>query len=837
MSKIKYWLLKILVKNRDHDSLIGDFVEIYDDTAGQEGKFAASRWYWLQIIRLLPLYIKHRFILGGSMFNNYVKITYRNTKKHAVFSSINILGLTLGIACALLIFSFVKYELSIDSFHKDPQTIFQVFTHNILDKNTTTQVGLGPELKKEIPGVIEFTRYHWPWGESFLTHKNTTYTEGRMRFVDPSFLKVFNFPLLRGDPATALNDPKSIIITPEIAKKYFGEQDPMGKVLVFNHKHSLIVTGVLKTPPANSTIKFNALMPLELNIQNQKSWYMAWTNLFVYTFIRCREDFRPEQLAPMIALLLNKHKKTDDSFAALMPLNERYFHFYSDKTTVIAFYAIAIFILLIACFNFMNLSTARSAKRAREISMRKVAGASKKQIISQFLGESIFLSLIAAILAIVLYILLLPLLNNLTGRDIVLNYSFMILNTLLLALFTGLVAGVYPAFFLSNFKVIQVLKNKSGRGLQGSRLRKGMVVFQFILSILLIIGMLVVHQQTGFIQNHDIGYNKKNVVCVPMGGGSEKFYQTFKNILLEDARIKAVSSTALELPFFNWRQGGYYWQGRDPSEAIQVSYNAVDYNFLATMEMEVIKGEDFILGRSYDNSVIINEEMADLMGKESVIGMTLRQSDQARKIVGVVKNFHFNSLQNAIEPLVLELEPRSMDNLLIRIQGGDTASALDFIKQSWERIIPQYPFRYSFLEDDYQSNMLGLTRTGYLLSVFSILAILISCLGLFGLSSYSAVQKTREIGLRKVMGASVFSIIKYISREFIYLVLIANILVWPLAYYLLNQWLQRFAYHARLSLEIFVVAALLTLGISLLTICFQTIKAARTNPINSLRYE
>jgi len=566
------------------------------------------------------------------MLKNYLKIAFRNIKKHFGFSFINIFGLTLGIACALLIFSFVKYELSIDSFHKDSQTIYQVFTHKEIKNNSTTPTGLGPELIKEIPEIIEYTRLHWPWGQTFISYQNITHTENKIRFVDPSFFKVFNFPLLKGDANSALNDPNSIIISPATAKKYFGDTNPIGKALTLNHKYPLTVTGVLKQIPPNSTFRFDMLIPIEFNIKSKEKWYMDWNNLFVYTFIKCQEDTRTDHLNSKITELLNDRRASVDAPATVMPLKERYFFFYSDKTSIYAFTIIAVFILLIACFNFMNLSTARSAKRAREIGLRKVVGARKKQMIVQFLGESVFLSLIAAVLAIASYILLLPLLKNLTGRDIILNYSFLIFASLVLALFTGLVAGIYPAFFLSNYKIIQVIKDKIDSDLKGNRLRKATVTFQFVLSIMLIIGMLAVHQQTDFIQNYDIGYNKKNMVCIPMGGGSEKYYKVFKDELLKDSRIKAVSATALELPFFNWRQGGISWEGKDPDKKPMISYNAVDYNFFSTMEMKLIEGEDFIEGRSYDKCFIINEEMAKLMGKKSVAGIILKHGEQPGKM-------------------------------------------------------------------------------------------------------------------------------------------------------------------------------------------------------------
>jgi len=774
------------------------------------------------------------------MFKNYMKIAIRNLKRHKGFSFINITGLALGIACFLFILVYVQDELSYDGFHEDADSIYQILTHTDIKNNSITPTPLAPKLKEECPEIIDAARYHWIWGGAVINYNDKTFEEDGLRLVDPSFFKVFDFPFIMGDPNRALNDPYSIVITKASADKYFGDEYPIGKVVTLNHQHQLIVTGVIENVPSNSTLQFDMLVSLEFNILNidNPGSYLAWENLTVYTFIKCRDHCNVDELNKKINRLVRNQSNRKSSFS-LLPFMDRYFFFYSNKTSIYAFITIAVFVLLVACFNFMNLSTARSARRAKEIGMRKIVGAYRKQIILQFLGESTLLSLIAGICALILFSLLLPLFSTITGKEVILQYPFLLLSSLGVALFSGIVAGSYPALFLSRFKVIPALKGNLKSSFKGKGLRKTMVVAQFIISILLIIGMLVVNQQKYYMQSKDIGYDKRNIVSIPLDGGSIKYYQVFKNELLKDSRIVCVTGTASSLPFFNWHQGNIQWEGKNINDDISVSFNKVDYDFIKTLNIDLVEGRDFTRALSSDAeyNFLVNEEMAKKIGIHPVAGATLKIGDHPGKIVGVIENFHFSPLQRQIEPLILRLSPEDADNMLIRIQPENLAATLSFIENTWKNVVPQYPFQYSFLNEDYERSLFNISRIGYLLTAFSVLTIMISCLGLFGLSSYAVEQRTKEIGIRKVLGASVSNIVTDISKEFIILVLIANIIAWPLAYYLMNRWLQNFAYRINIGWWILLSAGVLALAIALFTVSYQSIKAALANPVESLHYD
>jgi ABC-type antimicrobial peptide transport system permease subunit len=559
----------------------------------------------------------------------------------------------------------------------------------------------------------------------------------------------------------------------------------------------------------------------------------------VYTFVKLRDNSNFDAVSAKIADVVKRNGGREDSVLALLPFAERYFFFYSEKMYIYIFLTVAAFILMIACFNFMNLSTARSAKRAKEIGMRKIVGAFRKHIIFQFLGESLFFSFTAVILALVLVALLLPLFNTLTGKEILLNHSLVISASLGLALFTGLAAGSYPALFLSAFQPVRVLKGKLKSGTKSSVLRKSLVVAQFTLSILLIIGMFVVYKQINYFRGIGTGYDKDHIVSIPMGRGSEQYYQVIKNELLRDSRILGVTGTAAALPYFNWHQSGFHWEGKDPNKKISISFNAVDYDFVETLKMKVIDGRSFSreIASDESESFLVNEEMVKLMGKESVVGETLMHMDNPGRIIGVVENFHFQSFRRQIEPLILQLLPPGVDNLLIRIPTEDVSSSLNLIKETWEKIIPAYPFEYSFLDDDFDRSFRNMERTGQILNSFAILAVIISCLGLFGLASFAAEERTKEIGIRKVLGSSASGIVMLLTKDFSRCVLYATLIAWPLGYFVMNGWLNNFAYRTKIGFSILIFSSALALTIALLTVSYQSIKAALANPIDSLRYE
>lgn len=775
------------------------------------------------------------------MFRNYFKIALRNLRKNKVYAFINVTGLAMGMACALFILAYIKNEMSYDRFHKDRNHIYQVLTHMGIRNNSISPTLLGPKLKEEFPEVVEAARFHWIWGGAMLTYRDQSFNEEKLRFADPPFLSLFNFPFIMGDPKKAFENPNSIVITQAIAEKYFGDEDPIGNVLTLNREYPLTVTGVIENIPANSTLRFDMLVPIEFNMQHLVNFhaYTSWDAITVYTFIRCRDHASIDGLGEKINTLVGKNTKRADYAFSLLPFTERYFFFYSNKTNVYAFLTVAVFILLIACFNFMNLSTARSARRAKEVGMRKIVGALRKQIMFQFLGESVLLSLIAGMFALILFFLLHPLFSDVIGREIHMSYPFILLSTAGVAVMTGLVAGSYPAFVLSNFRLIHALKGHSKSGSKSHGIRKAMVVVQFILSILLIIGMLVVHQQNLFMQNMEVGYQKACVIGIPMGGGSKQFYQTYKNELLKDSGVLGVTGSASALPFFNWTQGSFRWEGKDPNEKISINYNEIDWDFVETLQIDILEGRRF--SREYpsdsDHGYLINEEMAHLIGLTPVVGARLDLGDQPGRIVGVIENFHFSTLDNRIGPLALRLRPDVVDNLLVRIRSENITSTVSIIEKTWKDVMPQYPFEYSFLDEEFDESLFSLGRTDNLLSAFSVLAIIISCLGLFGLSSYAAAQRTKEIGIRKVLGASASNIARQISKEFILLVMIANVIVWPAAYFIMGKWLQSFAYRIHIGFWVFVSAGLAALIVSFISVSWQTIKAALANPVECLKYE
>ena len=546
-----------------------------------------------------------------------------------------------------------------------------------------------------------------------------------------------------------------------------------------------------------------------------------------------------DSLNDKIIRFVNARRNRETLSFTLLPLAERHFFFASSKATVYAFSTIAVFILLIACFNFMNLAIARSARRIKEIGMRKIVGAYRRQIIGQFLGESVLVAVVAGLCAAALFFVLFPVFETVIGKALILRTTSAVFCFVAVALLTGLVSGSYPALVLSKIRLIQALKGRPAPGSRGGRLRKAMVVFQFIISTLLLIGMLVVNEQRHFIQNKDVGYNEECLVGIPMGGGSDRFYEMVKSELKKDPRIQGVTGIASALPFFNYVQGSMVWEGKKPDMQQSVNFNMVDYDFVETLQVDLLEGRPFSkefpsdIGRGY----LINKAMAKLIGINPVVGTQLGWKDNMGKIVGVIEDFHFESMNNQIGPLVLQLYPDVIDNVLVRIQTEDATSTLSFIEKTWKAVVPDYPFEYSFLDDEFSQSLFGLVRTGRLISAFCVLAVIISCLGLFGLSSYTAEQRTKEIGVRKVLGASALNIVGQIFKEFAILIVIANVVVWPLALLIMNKWLQDFAYRVQLGVWIFILASASALLVSLLSVSWQTVRAARANPVDSLRYE
>ena len=778
------------------------------------------------------------------MFKNYLKIAFRTIRKHKGYSLINITGLALGMASCILILLWVQHELSYDRFHKNRDFIYRIYQdyHHAggISQFSNVPQPVSPEIQNTVPEVEFVTRYLD--GDFTLKYEDKLFTEDNVRFIDPSFFPIFSFSFVKGDPEAAFNDPYSLILTEAMAKKYFGKEDPIGKILTADSQYQMKVTGVVKDVPDNSFLQFNFLVPysyLETTGYDVNNWNSH--NCQVYVLLDKNVSY--EQVEDKIYGMIKKHTPDDESYLRLQPLKRiRLYTLGGEMGTikyVYIFSLIALFILVIACINFMNLATARSAKRAREVGLRKVVGARRIQIIRQFFGESIVLTICALGFSVLIVEVLLPLFNNLSGKNLKLDLSgnmAIFAGLIGIALFTGFLSGSYPALFLSSFLPGKVLKSTYRSGSSSSALRKILVVFQFSLSIFLIISTAVIYSQLQYIQSKDLGFNKENLIYASINDRIKENYDAIENEILQNPHILNMTRT-FQLPSYNRYSAPVEWEGKTPDQNIVFNISLVDPDYLDTLKLELVHGRNFSNEFSTDTSnYILNEEAVKQMGLESPIGKWLEFGEKG-EIIGVVRNYHYMPFTYEIQPLILYYNPSYYRYTILRISGDDIPQTLGFLEETWTKFAPAFPFEYHFLDEDYEQIYRTEHRLGELLRYFSFLAIFISCLGLFGLASFMAEQRTKEIGVRKVLGATISSVTLLLSREYTKWVLLANIIAWPVAYFGMRKWLQGFAYKVDISVLTFVLAGLLTLVIALLTVSYQAIKAAVANPVEALRHE
>jgi len=786
------------------------------------------------------------------MIRNYIKITLRNIFKHKGYSFINIAGLSAGMACCLLIAIWVLDELSYDKFHQNESSLFRVeenqhYSGRLFHVNVTPYP-LGPALKEEIAEIADSSRFLRA-DSHLLRYGEKAFYENNIRAVDPSFFQMFSFPVIKGDKNTFLDSPYFLVITEDIATKYFGDEDPLGKVILLDNQHEFTVSGVVKNVPHNSTIQFDMLLPYEFLRKEGKTREEDFGSNSILTYIQLKENVTLDQANEKVFGFIRTKSPQSRTDLVLMPLSRIHLHAYFgyEKTMgaiqyVYIFSIIAFFVLFIACINFMNLSTARSAKRAREVGMRKVVGALKTHLIRQFYGESLLFAVIALIFAIILVTLLLPAFGSLAGKDLswnVTGISNIMLGVLGITLFTGLVAGSYPALVLSSFQPVKVIRgaHRSKRG--GIMFRRILVVLQFSLSILLIIGTVVVYKQLNYMKNIRLGWDKEHILYFPLRADIQKSYQSLKDELIKDSSILGVTGTSQLPSYISSNSGGVDWDGKDPQQQLLIGFNFVDYDYIKTLDIEMAEGRVFSKEFPSDLSqtFIVNEEVVKLMGKESVVGERFRFMGVDGTIVGVMKNFHYQPVQNRIEPLAILVVPDYINYMLIRIPPENISSSLKFIENTWNRVFPNYPFDYQFLDENFDRMYRAEERIGTLLKYFAFLAVLIACLGLFGLASFTAEQRTREIGIRKVLGASVGQVTFLLCREFFLLVFLSNLIAWPLAYLAAEDWLNNYAYRTKAGIIVFLAAMITALAVAILSVAFQAIKAALANPAHALKYE
>ncbi len=799
------------------------------------------------------------------MLKNYLKIALRNLRRHKGYTFINIAGLTVGMACCALMLLFIRHELSYDRFHQKSERIYRMIMHMSREGNVHTgsvmAAPIGPALVEEFPEIRQAVRLQMPYNTTPVKYQDRQFYEKEFYYADPNIFAVFDFPLQQGDAATALQNPKSVVLSQEAARKYFGEENPLGKILQIERgEREFQVTGVLQEIPSTSHVRPDFLIPFNNLLARQLSnWWM-----FSYpTYVLLDEKASAVNVTVKFPEFVKKHYSNGPpGFAGLalsmQPLVD--IHLRSDfnndpgkmsaMTYIYLFAALAALIIAIACINFMNLATARSQHRAREVGVRKVVGGMRLQLVLQFLAEAVVLALIAVIGAAVLIEFFLPAFNALAQKNIQIDYASdwsLVAGFIALALTVGIAAGSYPAFFLSRFQPVDVLKGGSAAGTSGARLRQLLVVGQFVISIVLIVCTFIVNDQIEFIRNKRLGFDKEQVLITMLRGESaQNNWPTLKTELLRHPEFVQVSASSAVPADKGWWITGS--RRGDSEEEKAVYTHQIDYDFFATLGIELAAGR--FLSREFPSdsaqAFVLNEAAVKEFGWESpeaAVGQSFvwlgagPENAKTGTIVGVVKDFHFRPLYEEIAPAVFHLMPWGSEWLVVRVRPNSMEQALAILKTQWQIFDPQHPLEFSFMDERVEAQYGAETRLLKIFSTFSAFAIFISCLGLFGLASFTTEQRTKEIGIRKVLGASVSNIILMLSNGFTRLVLISFVVAAPIAWWAMNQWLQNFAYRQPLDLGAFIWAGLLALGIAWLTVSYQSLKAAVANPVEALRYE
>jgi len=858
--KIASWMLNCMAVSGEEYSLIGDFEEEYHEMAREIGTAKARSWFRMQAFRSIPSFIKHKVYWSIQMFKNYMKIALRNIKRHKGYSFINIFGLAAGIACCILIFLWVQDEFSYDKFHDNGDNLYLVGTHQRLGSRTATSSGtppaLGPAFKQEYPEIVNSARFcNGPHALIFA------YGEKRFRelteAVDSSLLEMFTFPLIQGNPESALTEPYSLVMTERMAQKYFNDDDALGKIIRVENKYDFKVTGVLKNLPRNSLLRFDFLIPIQFLKEhwNSPDHLSTWYNFSFTTFVQLNENASLEEVNQKIAGRIKQGYPKNDVTPFLRSYAKLYLHGLTGGGRIVRvrmLSLIAIFVLLIACINFMNLTTARAGNRAKEIGMRKVTGALRWDIIKQFFGESLLMAFISLVLAVGVVLLLLPVFNTLTGKELVLDLSHNLALTLGLlgvTLLTGLIAGSYPALFMSSFQPVKIMKDTSGIGSKSSLFRKILVVLQFAISVTLIIRTLVVYKQLEYMRTSDLGFNREHLVYIPVNGALKQHYDAAKQELLHIPGITQASLTSRTPLAFGSSGSGWEWGGKSPDLDPMVRYFCCDYDFIDTFKIKMVQGRFYTPELTPSPSpqslqLVVNEEFARIIGKENPVGMRLSKGPYHATIIGVIKDFNYWPLYYRSGPLIIfykTYNPAPDHHyyrfIFARIRPDNIPQTISNIKEVYTKFNPEFPFTYRFLDDDYDRLYRSEEQAGAILRNFAVLAVLISCLGLFGLASFLAEQRTKEIGIRKVLGSSVHGIIVLLSKQFLKWVAVANIIALPIAWYMSYAWLQNYPYRTGTGVWVFILTACMTLVIALVTVSYQSIKAARANPVDSLRYE
>jgi len=791
------------------------------------------------------------------MIKNFLITTFRHLIRQKAFSLINIAGLALGMAIAILIYLWVQHELSYDKFNQKSDQLYRLIqTQHYASGPLTTVCMPGPiakDIREEIPEITNTFMYYVI--SATISQQDKIFTED-VRLADPQLFEMFDFEFIEGSAEHVFDELKSVVLTDKMAEKLFKDEDPMGKVISLNSELDFKVTGIIKETPENSSFRFDICLPFE-NIEEMGFTIdrYGWNSYYVYTELANNVDYR-EVNKKINKFLENKAREQNlaedgndeydsDIDLFLFPLEKIHLHSYRAEKGPIQFIyifsAIALFIIVIACINFMNLSTARSAKRAKEISIRKSVGADRKSLIKQFLGESLIISFIAMIVALVLVYILLPYFNILVEKELIfelVDFKFWIL-ILFVTISVGILAGSYPAFYLSAFNPVKTMRNGITKGKGNFYFRRALVVFQFVLSIGLIISTIVVNRQLDYMYNNKLGMDLNDINLFTLRGSAFEKYEVLKTDLLNNPNVLNVSRSNA-IPFYiGSNSGGIEWEGKDTEDDIIVGFTFADQNYVETMGMRMVDGRFFSKDIQSDTSaVVLNETAVKAFSMENPVGKWITWGDDDKyHIIGVIEDFHHLPMQQGIDPLSMYYAPDRCRQMLVKTSAGNEEQVKEDLKTIWESNVQGFPFEPNKLKDIYEQTYTDEARLIQIIGYFAVLAILISCLGLFALSTYMAEQRTKEIGIRKVMGAKTSSIVSLVSKEFVKWVLIANVIAWPLAWFAMNDWLAGYTYHTKISADIFGITLLISIVIALITVTYQSVSSAVKKPIDAIKYE
>ncbi|MFC1724751.1 ABC transporter permease [candidate division KSB1 bacterium] len=845
-------LLKTILPEIEKQYLIGGIEEEYKNKLKENGQFLTLLWYWKELILTIPCVIFDSFKWRSVMFKNYLKIVIRIIKRKKIYSMINLSGLTIGLTSCILILLYINFELGYDKFHENADNIYRVVMRqpgNMVRGSTTdwwvvSPAILKPTWERELPEIEIIAR---TTDLSAVLDINGQMFDERFLVADPEFLEIFTFPLKYGDKRTALNEPFSLIITERKAKSFFGEENPLGKTIsAEGGKFKYKITGVFKDIPENSHLKFDFIASFKtLKTVWRRNWDSDnWLNNPYDTYLTLQENTDLKKFDEKLRKYDLEGFSNKTWTFHVQPLLDIHFNRdirgKGDIRYIYIFSFIGLFVLFIACFNFINLTTARSASRAKEVGIRKVVGAYKKQLLQQLLGESILFTFIAMVFSVILIYFLLPVFNSLIGKELSFNVLFntkFILSIIGITFLVGVISGSYPAVVLSSFQPVKVMKGSLDNSTRRTLFfRNSLFVLQFAVSVIMIISTITLYYQLQFIRNKKLGYNKNHIITLRNRVG---YFETFKNELSKNPDIVYVSLSSGTPTGIGWSNIPA-WEGKDADDNPFFYRLTVDFDFFDLYGLEIVKGRKFSseFNDEDGNAYILNEAAVKSLGWDDPIGKKFGFWEITGTVIGVVKDFHFETLHKQITPLGIGVkDSRNFGVLSVRINSENISNTISDIENIWKEFAPNYPFQYSFIDEQVDNLYKTEQKMALSFNYFTIIAIFIACLGLFGLASFIAEQKTKEIGIRKVLGADVSKIVTLLTKDFILLVLIANIFACPIAWYAMRKWLETFAYRIDINITFFVSAAVISLLIALGTISFQAFRAAAANPVDSLRNE